>query len=103
MDRNRHHASCNRLIERRLKDAFPGIKFEVHGTPKDIDGARDLAIRDKYQFQWWAVSLVEAQPFGGKKKGADSGIDGLIYFRSDSRRRSAPSSASKAATMLASR
>ena len=73
------------LIERRLKDAFPSIKFEVHGTPKDIDGARDLALRDKYQFQWWATSLVEAQPFGGKKKGADGGIDGLIYFRTDSR------------------
>ncbi len=70
------------LIERRLKDAFPGITFEVHGTPQDLDGARDLALRDKYQFQWWAVSLIEAQPYGGKKKGADGGIDGLIYFRS---------------------
>jgi hypothetical protein len=73
------------LIERRLKDAFPGITFDVHGTPKDIDGARDLAIRDKYQFQWWAISLVDAQPFAGKKKGADGGIDGLIYFRSDAK------------------
>jgi DNA modification methylase len=73
------------LIERRLKDAFPGIAFQVHGTPKDIDGARDLAFRDKYQFQWWALSLIEAQPFAGKKKGADGGIDGLIYFRSDAR------------------
>lgn len=73
------------LIERRLKDAFPGIKFDVHGTPKDLDGARDLATRDKYQFQWWAVSLVEAQPFAGRKKGADGGIDGLIYFRSDAK------------------
>ena len=71
------------LIERRLKDAFPGIAFEVHGTPTDLDGARDLARRDKYQFQWWAVSLIDAQPYGGKKKGADGGIDGLIYFRSD--------------------
>ncbi len=69
------------LIEKRLKDAFPGIVFEVHGTPKDLEGARDLAMRDKYQFQWWAVSLVNAIPFGGKKKGADSGIDGLIYFK----------------------
>jgi len=69
------------LIEKRLKDAFPGIKFEVHGTPKDLDGARALAAQDKYQFQWWAVSLVNAVPFGGKKKGADSGIDGLIYFK----------------------
>ncbi len=73
------------LIERRLKDAFSGIAFEVHGTPKDLDGARDLAQRDKYQFQWWAVSLIDAQPYGGKKKGADGGIDGLIYFRSDAR------------------
>ena len=69
------------LIEKRLKDAFPGIAFEVHGTPKDLDGARELASKDKYQFQWWAVSLVNAVPFGGKKKGADSGIDGLIYFK----------------------
>ena len=73
------------LSERRLKDAFPGIAFEVHGTPKDLDGARDLAARDKYQFQWWAISLTEAQPYGGKKKGADGVIDGLIYFRSDAR------------------
>lgn len=68
------------LVEKLLRDAFPGIKFEVHGTPKDLAGARDLALRDKYQFQWWACSLVNAQPFGGKKKGADGGIDGLIYF-----------------------
>lgn len=73
------------LIEKRLKDAFTGIAFEVHGTPKDLDGARDLARRDKYQFQWWAVSLIDAQPYGGKKKGADGGIDGLIYFRSDAK------------------
>jgi site-specific DNA-methyltransferase (adenine-specific) len=69
------------LIEKRLNDAFPGIKYEVHGTPKDLDGARNLAAFDKYQFQWWAVSLVNAVPFAGKKKGADSGIDGLIYFK----------------------
>jgi site-specific DNA-methyltransferase (adenine-specific) len=71
------------LIEKRLKDAFPSIAFEVHGTPKDLAGARDLAERDKYQFQWWAVSLVNAVPYGGKKKGADTGIDGIIYFKPD--------------------
>jgi site-specific DNA-methyltransferase (adenine-specific) len=70
------------LIEKRLKDAFPGIKFDVHGAPKDLEGARDLSDRDKYQFQWWAVSLVDAVPFGGKKKGADGGIDGHIFFKS---------------------
>src|SRR6185436_20336349 len=44
---------------------------------------RNLAERDKYQFQWWACSLVNAQPYQGKKKGADSGIDGLIFFQED--------------------
>ena len=71
------------LIEKRMKDAFPDIQFEVEGTPKDIGGARNLAERDKYQFQWWACSLVNAQPYQGKKKGADGGIDGLIYFNDD--------------------
>jgi len=73
------------LIEKRLRDAFPGIVFEVHGTPKDYDGARDLAERDKYQFQWWACSLINAQPYAGKKKGADGGIDGLIFFQDEAR------------------
>jgi len=71
------------LIEKRLRDRFPGIQFEVIGTPKDLEGARDLALRDKYQFQWWACSLVNAQPYQGKKKGADSGIDGLIFFQDE--------------------
>ena len=71
------------LIEKRMKDAFPGIVFEVEGTPKDLEGAQNLALRDKYQFQWWACSLVGAQPFQGKKKGADGGIDGLNYFNDD--------------------
>ena len=69
------------LIEKRLKDAFKSrCKCEVYGTPKDLAAARALATRDKYQFQWWTVSLVEAQPFHGKKKGADGGIDGVKFF-----------------------
>jgi len=71
------------LIEKRMKDAFPNITFEIHGTPKDLGGAIDLAERDKYQFQWWACSLVNAQPYQGKKKGSDGGIDGLIFFQDD--------------------
>ncbi len=71
------------LIEKRMKAAFPNITFKVEGTPKDLDGARNLSERDKYQFQWWACSLVEAQPYQGKKKGADTGIDGIIFFQDD--------------------
>jgi DNA modification methylase len=71
------------LIEKRMKDAFPSLVFGVEGTPKDIGGARNLAERDKYQFQWWACSLVNAQPYQGKKKGSDGGIDGLLFFQDD--------------------
>lgn len=75
------------LIERRLKDAFPNCNFETLGTPKDFDSAADLADRDKYQFQWWALSLIGAQPYKDKKKGADGGIDGQIYFDDGSLRK----------------
>jgi len=74
------------LIGKRLEDAFPGVRYTVHGTPRDLTGARALAAQDKYQFQWWALSLLpRAMPFGGKKKGADGGRDGIIYFRSGAR------------------
>lgn len=73
-------------IERRMKDAFPGVQFTVEGTPRDLASALDLARRDKYQFQWWAVSLVDGVPHDGRKKGADGGIDGVIYFKPDGRR-----------------
>ena len=70
------------LIEKRLKDAFKSrCEFEVEGTPKDLGAARNLAGRDKYQFQYWAVSLVNAQPYQGRKKGADGGIDGIKFFQ----------------------
>jgi DNA modification methylase len=69
------------LIEERLTGAFPGIKYAVEGVPKDLEGARDLAERDKHQFQLWAGSRIKAVPFRSGKKGADSGIDGIIYFK----------------------
>jgi len=69
------------LIERRLKEAFPGIAYEVHGVPKDADAARDLAERDKHEFQKWIVATVGGQPYKGGKKGMDRGIDGYLHFR----------------------
>lgn len=71
------------LIRRRLIDAFPQVKFDVHGVPKDAEAARELAAADKHQFQLWACSMVEAQPFKGGRKGADGGVDGYIYFKPD--------------------
>jgi site-specific DNA-methyltransferase (adenine-specific) len=74
-----------RLIDKRLNDAFPGISYEVRGTPKDPAGARALADQDQRQFQWWAGSLINAVPYGGKRNGSESRIDGVIYFRPDGR------------------
>ena len=66
----------------RLDKIFPGIIYKVIGEPKDLESAKALAEQDKYQFQWWAVSLIKyAQPYGDKKKGADSGINGYLYFQ----------------------
>jgi hypothetical protein len=69
------------LIEKRLNSAFPGIKYVVHGVPRDPGGAAALATSDKHEFQLWAVSRVGAQPYKGGKKGADGGVDGIIYFK----------------------
>lgn len=74
------------LIERRLKEAFPSGVFDIHGVPKDVGGARDLALRDKYEFQKWITAAVAAQPYKGGKKGMDRGIDGYINFRDADRR-----------------
>ncbi len=68
---------------------YPGIKFRVVGEPEDLAAARQLASEDRYQFQWWALSLVKAKPLGGQegsktgKKGSDQGIDGVINFIDD--------------------
>ena len=72
----------------RLKDRFgfePGRDYEVKGEPEDLSGAQQLSREDRYQFQWWALSLIEARPLGGDggrtgKKGSDRGIDGAINF-----------------------
>jgi site-specific DNA-methyltransferase (adenine-specific) len=77
------------LQKYRLEAMFPGITFKVIGEPKDIGAARQLAQEDRYQFQWWALSLIRARPLGGQegsregKKGSDKGIDGVIAFVDD--------------------
>lgn len=69
------------VMKERLQDSFPGIPIEVVGEPVDLAGARALADQDRYQFQWWALGLVNAKPVGDdRKKGADRGIDGVIGF-----------------------
>ena len=70
------------LLRYRLVDAFDDdVKYEIIGEPKDGASARALAVQDRYQFQWWALSLIRARPYREKKKGADEGVDGVIYYQ----------------------
>ena len=77
------------LIKYRMKDMFPSCQYDVIGEPNDIGSSRQLAQDDRYQFQWWALSLIRARPVGGEptsktgKKGSDKGIDGVINFIDD--------------------
>ena len=75
------------LMKSRLHDTFADdlSPYAVVGDPKDVESARALAIASehdgRYQFQWWALGLVEARPV--KERGPDSGIDGFITFFDD--------------------
>ena len=92
------------LQKYRLGDMFElvsGVDYEVIGEPTTEAGARELAQdsanEGRYQFEWWALSLVGAKPVGGQvgsrkgKKGADKGIDGIInFFEQDDKGKSKP-------------
>jgi DNA modification methylase len=73
------------LVERRLKHAFgPDVAkgWTVIGQPTTVREAEALALRDRYQFQWWVLDRLDAWPRDNiKKKGADQGIDGIINFQ----------------------
>ena len=77
------------LIRHRLQDTFKDeLKpYEVLGQPQDVASAQALATDSensgRYQFEWWALGLVDARPAQDRKKGADSGVDGYINFFDD--------------------
>ena len=63
------------LIRHRLQDTFGDDlrPYEVVGEPKDLQSAETLAQHDRYQFEWWALGLVDARPARDRKKGAGRG------------------------------
>ena len=78
------HLAIN-LMRNRLRDAFgPEVEqqYEVVGEPTTVRDAEALAQQDPFQFQYWALALVGARPTE-KKKGADRGIDGRLYFHDE--------------------
>jgi hypothetical protein len=71
------------LIKNRLRDTFgDSAAFQVIGEPVSLPDAQTLADQDKYQFQSWALGLVEARPIE-QKKGSDKGIDRWLYFHDE--------------------
>ena len=76
------------LIKYRLSNRFD-LKpqdYNVIGEPTTLSEAHSLAIEDRYQFQYWALGLIGARPWGYKKEGADRGIDGFRSFLHGSQR-----------------
>lgn len=74
------------LIEKRLLHTHgEDVKdtYEVLGIPKDRAAALALFSRSPFDFERWAVSLVNGQP--NQKQVGDKGIDGVARFPLDGR------------------
>jgi DNA modification methylase len=72
------------LITKRLRDTHGDEvmgNVEVRGIPRDVPGARALFERSPFDFERWAVSLVNGQP--NMKQVGDKGADGVIRFPLD--------------------
>lgn len=71
-------------IKDRLQSEFGMLNnYRVDGEPIDMEGAIELAINNRFQFQIWALSLLGInykEDYNALKKGADGGIDGIRYF-----------------------
>jgi len=74
------------LIKRRLRDQFGlGVKQIItDGLPTDLAAAKEMFTKDAFQFEYWALDLINAMPGPSKSKenmrGADKGIDGIVTF-----------------------
>lgn len=72
------------LIKTRLKkiNVHANRNYKTIGEPVDFASAEKLASTNPYQFQWWALSLIDAKPTNpDRRKGADKGVDGWLTFR----------------------
>lgn len=70
------------LITKRLRHTYGDSileTFEVpYGLPKDVTAARALFAQSPFEFERWAVSLINAEP--NQKQVGDKGIDGVARF-----------------------
>ncbi|MEI6442665.1 MAG: DNA methyltransferase [Nostocales cyanobacterium ELA583] len=79
------------LVLKRLEDSFSkGVleTIKLHGIPKDIESATALANkaddRTRKEFEKWAIlTYTNNRAVINTKKGADKGVDGIVYFQGD--------------------
>ncbi len=80
------------IIKHRMSGHYKDIQIKLDGLPKDLDGAKMLAEqcehKGRFDFQYWILSLLNAQPAPNKSKnkmkGKDYGIDGIVRYLNDS-------------------
>ena len=65
------------LVEKRLKATYGSnlSPYTIHGKPFDFTSAEALALKNKKEFEIWAISLVGASP-----REHDGGVDGIFGF-----------------------
>lgn len=76
------------LIDKRLQERYPTLPantYEVLGKPVDLEGAKRLADRNKFEFERWAVTLVGGRP--NEKQVGDKGSDGIVRLHTSDRKK----------------
>jgi DNA modification methylase len=78
------------LMRSRLRDMFGDeveAAYQVVGVPADEASANALALQDRHEFEHWALGLIGARSANQGKKGADQGVDGVLYFDDEPKKR----------------
>lgn len=77
------------VIEKRLREMTGRVdttaenaSYNIDGLPESLNDARRLAELNRFDFQYWIIGLIGADPMP-PKKGKDKGIDGVITFRDE--------------------
>ncbi len=74
------------LIQKRLRGRYGdtiAATFTTDGIPRDMEGAHALFAKSPFDFERWAVSLVDATP--NERQVGDRGIDGVAQFPLDNK------------------
>jgi DNA modification methylase len=70
------------IIRKRLDRNYgSSVSYVLRGSPRDLAGADALADRDKFEFQTWAVTQLDAVP--SEQRSRDKGVDGVASFYID--------------------